>query len=298
MGKYLKSCTIWAVNFDEVLHNEVFPHIGTSNDDIIKFLIEKQKSGDKIILIAYHIDQYEEDVIKWSNDHNLFYDAVNENIQEIELSDRNFGYGQFGICADAFIAKNLTQTTVKIMGFTDKLIKELLPDPELVDNPHYLSGAKMKLWRLSDVEIAMKNSMFQDVLMKKEKRKKSAAKAVITRKAKLESDADEFIKHICIKRIDIDLLRKRTIKAKQNWCFAHDDYSDIYPDNENTVMRWMVNYIRHEMTHYDEQLYRMKGKTGVHEMHDKIHDLILDKIAIIYPELAEECVAQKCKKEE
>ena len=36
----------------------------------------------------------------------------------------------------------ITLSTVKSYGFTDKLIRELLPEPELVVNPHYRSGLK------------------------------------------------------------------------------------------------------------------------------------------------------------
>ena len=32
--------------------------------------------------------------------------------------------------------KRITQKTVKDMGFTDKLIAELLPEPQLVNNPY------------------------------------------------------------------------------------------------------------------------------------------------------------------
>lgn len=291
MGKYINSCTIWAVRFDNVLHDGTFPDIGIANEEMLRFFIERQRSGDKIILMAQNIDLYSEDVIKWSNEHNLFYDAVNKNIPEL-------AHISFTICADAFVNETINQTAVKSMGFTDKLIRELLPAPELVNNPHHISGAKMKLWKLSDVEAAMRSPAFQDALDKKEKRRKSAEKGVATKRANLEADTVRFLGCIHIQRIDMNQLRERTLQAKRRWCELHDDYSDIYANDEAAVMRWMVNYVRHEMTLYDDQLYQMKGKTGIHEMHDKMHDLILDKIAETYPELADECMSQKIGRKE
>lgn len=63
--------------------------------------------------------------------------------------------------------RTITKTEVKSMGFTDKLIKELLPAPQLLPNPFYKSAAAMKLWKVSDVEDAMKNPVFQESLKKR-----------------------------------------------------------------------------------------------------------------------------------
>ena len=194
----------------------------------------------------------------------------------------------------------ITQTAVKSLGFTDKLIKELLPEPKLVTNPHYKSAAPMKLWEISDVEEAMKNPVFQESLKKREKYKASAEKAVATKKAKLKEKTDRFLESIQIEQMDLDVLRKAAIEAKQGWynykfsIHCDGEPQSAYDADEGTVIRWMVNYVRHEMTSYDAQLYHMKGKVGIHDMYGEIHDVILDKIAGIYPELSQECERQKC----
>lgn len=195
--------------------------------------------------------------------------------------------------------KRITQKTVKTMGFTDKLIAELLPEPQLVNNPHYRKAAKMKLWKLSDVESAMNSPVFQESLKKRKRYKEAAEKGVATKKAQLKDETDKFLESIKIEHLNIGLIREYALKAKQNW---YDDNfcmrSNIYYQttdgaDEDTITRWMVNYIRHEMTSYDEQLYHMKGRIGKFDMYHEIHDHILDKIAIVYPELAEECERQK-----
>lgn len=193
--------------------------------------------------------------------------------------------------------KKVTQTEVKRLGFTDKLIKELLPEPELVTNPCYRSAAKMKLWKLSDVETAMETRTFQESFAKRKRYRIAAEKAVETKKAKLRATTNEFISGIHIKKVNTDNLRNRTLNAKQQWYNAVADgryeIQDAYSADDETVTRWMVNYIRHEMTSYDEQLWDIKGKVGISEAHIDLHDAILDKIALVYPELATECQRQK-----
>ena len=195
--------------------------------------------------------------------------------------------------------QTFTKTEVKSLGFSEKLIKMLLPEPELRTNPHYRSAAYMQLWKRSDVEKAMKNPIFQEWLKKREKRQAAAEKAVATKMAKLKAATDKFIESIKIEKVDIDVLRTATIEAKQDWYYEQSYLrgewyvKDAYSADEATVTRWMVNFVRHEMTSYDEQLYYMKGKVGIREMYRDIHDFILDKIAVVYPELAQECKRQK-----
>lgn len=195
--------------------------------------------------------------------------------------------------------QKLTKTEVRSLGFSEKLIGMLLPEPELRPNPHYRSAAYMQLWRRSDVEKAMKNPVFQEWIKKREKRQAAAEKAVETKWAKLRAAMDEFIESIKIEKVDIDVLRTAAIEAQQDWYYEQyymrgkGYVKDAYSADEDTVKRWMVNFVRHEMTTYDEQLYYMKGKVGVHDMYEEIHNLILDKIAVVYPELAQECEKQK-----
>jgi len=63
--------------------------------------------------------------------------------------------------------------------------------------------------------------------------------------------------------------------------------------NEETMQRWIVNYIRHVLTHYDSELYGFKGKTGKYEASLEFKLAILDRIAECYPRYAAECERQK-----
>lgn len=195
--------------------------------------------------------------------------------------------------------QTITKKTVKSLGFTDKLIKELLPEPRLVPNPHYKSAPEMQLWKRSDVENAMKNPAFQGAPEKKEARREAAKKAADTKRANLKAEIDKFIESINIERMDYGALREAAIKDKQDRynyydCKCLSEYHrDAYGADEDTIKRWMVNYVRHKKTDYDEQLYDMKGRTGKNELYYELRNLILDRIAEVYPELAQECASQK-----
>jgi hypothetical protein len=55
----------------------------------------------------------------------------------------------------------------------------------------------------------------------------------------------------------------------------------------------MVNYVRHNLTNYEEELYYMSGKVGCHEEYYFYKDAVLDRISETYPELEDACRRQK-----
>lgn len=63
--------------------------------------------------------------------------------------------------------------------------------------------------------------------------------------------------------------------------------------NEPPIRRWTVNYIRHNLTEYDETLFGMSGKVGCREAYILDRYDILDKIAETYPQYRTVCQRQK-----
>lgn len=191
----------------------------------------------------------------------------------------------------------ITLSTVKSYGFTDKLIREFLPEPELVINPHYRSGPKMKLWDVSVVESAMKTEIFVAEMEKRNKRREAAKKAVQTKTSKLQLQVDEFIKSVKIPRIPLERLRLAAIRDKQKWYDLNGIYDKFAEDADDaTVKRWMVNYIRHNMVEYDHEIDDMKGKTGKSLLYFELHNGVLHRISEVYLELEDECLRQiKCE---
>jgi len=191
-------------------------------------------------------------------------------------------------------AKMITQSTVIEMGFTKSMIEKLLPEPTLKANPHYKCASPMKLWDESVVIAVMDSDEYQEMLKAKQNRKSSAAKAVETKRAKAEMILDSVLKSITIAKIDMKQLRDEALKAKQEWYDINtrwDDYEirNAYEADENTVERWMVNYIRHNLCTYDNGLSAIYGKTGKGELYTRLKRTILERIAETYPELSDEC---------
>lgn len=187
--------------------------------------------------------------------------------------------------------KRISQSTILSMGWTKSMIDKLLPDPELVPNPNYRSGPKMRLWYEADVLAAMDTDEYREAAAKSAKRRQASQKAVETKRANAEAELAEIAKTIRVRRVPMSQLRGDTLAAKQMWYDfnARDEYRDAYSADDATVRRWMVNYIRHDLTDYDADLYSIKGKVGREELYHKLKATVLRKIAIVYPELADEC---------
>ncbi|MBR5950086.1 MAG: hypothetical protein IKZ87_01485 [Actinomycetaceae bacterium] len=189
--------------------------------------------------------------------------------------------------------KRIAKTTVLSLGFTAKQIEEWLPEPMEVPNPHYKSGPPMLLWYEKDVKRAMRTKRFQRHLEERASRKAAAAKAVETKKRKTAAYVDEMIGKIEVRAVDV---------AKSNFEHAvlsgHEDDWGCGPRNKDDVpkhiwQRWAVNYIRHQLTRYDEELYNTKGMVGFSDQYSRYKAAVLDAIAQMYPQFAKECERQK-----
>lgn len=191
--------------------------------------------------------------------------------------------------------EQLTQSEILGMGWTKSLIEKYLPDPTLKPNPRYKKAAPMKLWNRQDVLDAMDSEVFKAAMEKASKRKAAAEKACATKVKKTVEEMTALGNGLTIKIIPDDALRQRTLRAKQNWAIQHENFefipcaSDITPE---TMERWIVNYIRHNLVKYDTALERLYGKCGRYEAYPEFKRIVLEKIAAAYPMYAEECKRQ------
>ena len=146
----------------------------------------------------------------------------------------------------------------------------------------------------------MQTDAFKEAVEKRAGRRNGAQKAVETKKQKLHAEIEEKIKRIKVKRYDLKQVRGQTISDKQDWYdyqasmrSYNCEYRCAKTADEATVRRWMVNYIRHNLTKYDDVLFDMSGRVGCHDEYDNYKEAVLDKIAEVYPELKQECEDQK-----
>lgn len=183
-----------------------------------------------------------------------------------------------------------TQSQVLEMGFTKGMIAKLLPEPTLKQNPRYRSAAPMKLWLAEDVHAAMETEEFRAMREKSEARSKAAQKGVQTRREAAAANLEELIGEIRIKKISMDTLRNSAISAGIERIVSRGG-EPMYLD-DSTVMRWMVNFARHNLCEYDYALPTIDGKVGHDDLYVRLKSAVLQKIAEVYPELADECMAQ------
>lgn len=187
----------------------------------------------------------------------------------------------------------LTQAGLKDLGWTKTMIETLLPEPELKDNPHYKCAAPMKLWTVEVVEAVMETPEYAAAAALAAKRKAAAKKADETKTANAVALAVSLAEKITVKVIPVESLRSRTLAAKQAWYDSHDYYDfprEAYGADEATMARWMVNYIRHNLTEYDRTLYdhlNIRTQKGW-LIYTEIKRATLEKIAQAYPTLADE----------
>ena len=209
--------------------------------------------------------------------------------------------------------KRISQTTVIDMGFTKSMITKLLPEPMLANNPYYRSAPKMKLWYEDDVVTVMASPEYLILWEKAQKRKQSAAKAVETKEQKLISMMNDVADKIHVKIIPEDKLIHKVLcqheqREREQSIYRGDYIYHSYDRNlalktlqqaegtdadyYDTLVRWVVNYIRHKLTNYDRDLINLNGQTGKDRAYTSYKQIVLQKIAEVYPQYAQECENQ------
>lgn len=185
-----------------------------------------------------------------------------------------------------------TKPRLKEQGWTDGMIKKLLGDPDATrPNPMYKSAAPMTLYLVSRVQQVEASEAFREAKAKSVGRKASAQKGV---KTKLDK-ALEYARTVGINvpQMDYDKVVERACKSYNEW-HQYDrngmynlDFIPADPINSDSdfLCRITTNYLRHECSSYEEQLYKLYGKTGVNEAHDILQKRINDEIKRIYPRL-------------
>ena len=95
-----KQNLIIAVDFDGTLCENKYPLAGAPNWPLIAFLRLARSSGAKLILWTCRTKSELDFAIKWCEEHDLKFDAVNENVQE---AIDKFGGDSRKIYADFYI---------------------------------------------------------------------------------------------------------------------------------------------------------------------------------------------------
>ncbi len=189
--------------------------------------------------------------------------------------------------------KLLAKSQVLDRGWTDTLVKKFLPDPdEIKPNPIYKSAAPMKLYKLERVEVVETTDQFKKEMLKTVARKKVAQKVVQKKSNETMEYVDKF--HIKVKKLSDSYLIKCACDSYNDWHWEKgNDFEQASKDSDPLFLeRICVNYLRHEMSHYEQYLDQIFGKVGKFEAYNLIRSRIFAEIARLYPWLAGECQRQ------
>ena len=186
----------------------------------------------------------------------------------------------------------ITKPHLKNRGWTDAMVKKFLGAPDATKpNPHYKSAAPMGLWDAKRVSKAERTAEWKAEREKSVGHKASAQKAVKTKTDKAKEFAQTVEIHVPV--MDYNMAVKRACSSYNDW-HEYDRYgrynihfepassTESYPD---FLRRITMNYLRHECTSYEDELYKLFGKTGVNEAHDILQRRINDEIRRVYPQL-------------
>jgi hypothetical protein len=183
---------------------------------------------------------------------------------------------------------------ISIRKWTDRLIKKYMPVPdEIRNNPHYGRASEMKLYKISRVELIEKNEQFLIDFQKTILRRKSSLKMVETKKDNLLIEISEL-------PISVEFIQRNELVP-----LVIDDYNDrnYYKDyltlrdlDQSTLERLTVNYIRHQLTSYDQCLGLIFSRVGKKEGYRLLKERIYKCISESYPDLTRECALQLRRK--
>lgn len=200
--------------------------------------------------------------------------------------------------------EHITKKALKTRGWTDKAIDLFLKthDKE-ANNPIFRTASPMKLYLTERVEKVEHTKEFQNFQTKNKSKKEGSQKAVETKKKNLLNEINNW--KITLENKDMEVIKKNAIYSYNQFKQERSDESeegnyDFIPANSKSdkvfLNRIMVNYLRHNLSNYDDKLEEIFGKVGKVEAYCIINKKIYSKIAEVYPTLQDECDNQLMRK--
>lgn len=196
---------------------------------------------------------------------------------------------------------NISQ--MKERGWTASIIKKLV-QIEPTEFRGMYRRQPQKCYPKDYIEGLEQSDEFKELREKASQR--STTMSLVAEKKRTEN-IEKFKKRIYAVKVPVlplDVLRRRTIDAKNKWyeytSMMYDRFDDGPVDERNldnsTLFRWEVNFIRHELTKYEDLLSEIYGIVGTHEIYKELKNYVLDRISEAYPHLKGSCDSQKIQK--
>jgi HK97 family phage portal protein len=94
---------VYAVDFDGVLCENLYPKIGYAKKEVINHVLQLQADGNKIVLWTCRVGDLLDEAVAWCGGQGIVFDSINENLQEV--IDR-YGSDTRKISADVYVDDN------------------------------------------------------------------------------------------------------------------------------------------------------------------------------------------------
>jgi hypothetical protein len=193
----------------------------------------------------------------------------------------------------------ITQSTLKQRGWTPKAVEMFLGDPDkTVPNPHYKKAAPMRLWELTRVEAAEQSQPFIEWRSKTSKRRQKQSETMarvmeVKRQETIDWVATEIqpqIDRALYQVTDGETLKHLEQKAVDSWYELQLDSWHNYDCEKpgldslalETRIRWVKNYVRHQLTAYERLIYQTYGEVGRQQAYDEMKRLVSDAVDALY----------------
>lgn len=188
----------------------------------------------------------------------------------------------------------LSSAALRERGWTPGLINTFLGEPDaLKRNPHYAKAAPMRLYALARVEAAERSAGFVTARAGSARRVNGAKKAVETKRESLLRQVAEM--QVSVQVQPVAMVLHLAIEA-YNDRLLHTERFEVEPASETSdpafLERITVNFIRHQLTTYDEKLEEVAGRVGVQDAVRAIRRKVFATITAAYPDLEQECYRQ------
>ncbi|GGP87813.1 hypothetical protein [Streptosporangium pseudovulgare] len=194
---------------------------------------------------------------------------------------------------------HFTVVELRERGWSPAMIRALLDPPDqLAPNPVFRSAAPMRLYEAKRVLLAEETEAFTALRARAERRSRTALLAAERRRG--ETLAGLAAVPVTVPVVAWNALARKAVDHRNHRDTERARHRpDHVPDparvtdvDESTLRRWVVNYLRHELTVYDGTLGELFGKVGRAEATRLLRRRIYEAIARTYPQLADECGRQ------
>ena len=74
---------VFGVDFDGTLSFGQWPDVGPANEELIMFLQNRRRQGDKVILWTCREGQELDVAVSWCKEQGLEFDAINDNLPDV-----------------------------------------------------------------------------------------------------------------------------------------------------------------------------------------------------------------------